>query len=645
MSDPHESDAQDTLIFAGPPSGTGAAIDLGTVVDGRYRVESELGRGGMGVVYLGRDTWLERHVALKMIAPSWAKDGEAASCFQREAKALASVRSPYVVQVYAFGVHQGRYFFAMEYVRGRSVLQILTEHRKHGDTIPTHRTLTILNRIAQGIDAVHAAGILHRDVKPSNIVIEEDTGRPVLVDFGLAVPGDDPGAALAIGTPQYMAPEQGGVGVPGASVTKSIDIYALGITAFEMLTGDLPFDATDRPRLLRLHARKQPPLLSSKRRELAPFDRTIARALAKDPADRYPSCTAFAEVLAAASDQWINSNLPTMPPPPGSKSKPESTSGKRLAQKTSGNKKTAPRPARVPDVAPEPVHSVSPGAPSPVSPVSLAAPTPPSGLAPSASGLAPTPSRGASLSPRPAFTTPARTPPGGVPRTPSLLSREPRTPTAEGAPERSVKEQLRLRAEPLRPSQLPPGDPLPPREEPFTPILPVSSPLYTRVSTAPPPPGDTPAPTASAHSGAGRVFHVLVVDDSPVFRKFTVQATEIAFFRRHKGRVVAVRGAGSGAEAIELATAQPPDLVILDYDMPGLDGIGTLSRLRELPMGHTARVVVLSGRVSAEHRWRFAVLGVGDFVKKPIDFRHLVDRLEAIAKRFEDSQAARAQPL
>lgn len=641
MSDPHESDAQDTLIFAGPPSGTGAAIDLGTVVDGRYRVESELGRGGMGVVYLGRDTWLDRHVALKMIAPSWAKDGEAASCFQREAKALASVRSPYVVQVYAFGVHLGRYFFAMEYVRGRSVLQILTEHRKHGDTIPTHRTLTILNRIAQGIDAVHAAGILHRDVKPSNIVIEEDTGRPVLVDFGLAVPGDDPGAALAIGTPQYMAPEQGGVGVPGAPVTKSIDIYALGVTAFEMLTGDLPFDATDRPRLLRQHARKQPPLLSTKRRELAPFDRTIARALAKDPADRYPSCTAFAEVLAAASEQWINSNLPTMPPPPGSSSKADSTPGKRPTQKATG-KKTAPRPPRAPEVTLDDAHLLSPRAAGPTSP---AGPTPPAGLPTTPQPNGPTSlSRAGSASFGPAAPTPTRTPPSGLPRTPSLSSREPRTPAPDGAPELPIKEQLRLRTEPLRPSQLPPGD-SPPREEPFTPILPVSSPLYTSVPTVPPPPSDATAQSASSPSGAGRVFHVLVVDDSPVFRKFTVQAAEIAFFRRHKGRVVAVRGAGSGAEAIELATAQPPDLVILDYDMPGLDGIGTLSRLRELPMGHTARVVVLSGRVSAEHRWRFAVLGVGDFVKKPIDFRHLVDRIEAIAKRFEDSQAARAQPL
>ncbi len=530
MPDPRDTEdlsfEPDTIVFGGPPSATGAAVDLGVIVDGRYRVESELGRGGMGVVYLARDTFLDRKVALKMIAPSWAKDGEAAACFQREAKALATIRSPFVVQVYAFGVHQGRYFFAMEYVRGRSVLQILTEHKKHGDTIPPHRTLTILNRIAQGIDAVHAQGILHRDVKPSNIVIEEDTGRPVLVDFGLAVPGDDPTAALAIGTPQYMAPEQGGVGVPGAAVTTRIDIYALGVTAFEMLTGDLPFDAADRPRLMRQHARKQPPALSSKNPDLAPFDKTIARALAKDPADRYPSCTAFAEVLAAASERWVNSVLPTLPPPAPDPKKADTPPGKKAPPKTA-QKAAAKAPARRP--------------------------------------------------------LPAAPPPPSLPRIDDAL--------VGGSP-----------------------------------------------SLAPPP---APSPSAPAPVS----FHVLVVDDSPVFRKFTVQATEIAFYRRHKNRVVAVRGAGSGKEAIELASAQPPDLVILDFDMPGLDGIGTLSRLRELPGGHSARVVVLSGRVSAEHRWRFAVLGVGDFVKKPIDFRHLVDRLEAIAKRFEEPHAAASPRL
>jgi serine/threonine protein kinase len=512
-----------TVVDPRSPSESEAALEIGTTVDGRYCVESELGRGGMGVVYLASDTWLDRRVALKVIAPTWARDGEITARFLREAKALASIRSNYVVQVYAFGVHEGSYFFAMEYVRGRTVKQILSEHRKHGDTIPPHRTLTILNRIARGLDAVHAAGILHRDVKPSNLVIEEDTGRPVLVDFGLAVPEDDPAAALALGTPQYMAPEQGGVGVPGATVSVRTDIYALGVTAFEMLTGELPFDTDDRARLMRWHARKTPPALSAKRPDLAPFDTTIARALAKDPADRYPSCTAFAEVLAAASDRWVHGNLPTVPPPPGSR--PGLDHGD-----------APPLPPRAPSFE-RPASDTTPPAPMPGPAVTM------------------TPS------------------PNAVPFAPSSADVSPSSPAS---PSRAV--------------------------------------------------------------------HVLVVDDSPVFRKFTMQAAQIAFFRCKKSRAVAVRGAGSGQEALELTAEQAPDLVILDFDMPGLDGVVTLSRLREMPGGHSARVVVLSGRVSAADRWRFAVLGVNEFVRKPIGLRQLVDRLERIARRFEESERQRDTP-
>jgi serine/threonine-protein kinase len=446
------------------------------VVDGRYQVTSVIGHGGMGIVYLAEDVGLGRPVALKMIAPRWLGDGAVVQSFQREAKALASIRSQYVVQVHAFGLHEGSYFFAMEYVRGRTLRKILMEHREHGDTIPLHRTLTILNRVAQGIDSVHAAGIVHRDVKPSNIVIEEDTGRPVLVDFGLAGPSSDPASALAIGTPQYMAPEQAGVGVPGAAVTPRTDVYSLGITAFEMLSGQLPFDSKDLAQLMRQHARRSPPALSSLRRDLAPFDKVVARALAKNPEERFPTCTAFAEVLAAAGERWVTSTLPTLPPPAADATEMEDAGAAR-------------------------------GRPSP---------------------------------------------------SPEAVHRD-------------------------------------------------------------------------------RPFHVLVVDDSPVFRRFTIQATQLALFRYRKDLRVGVEGAASGQEALERARAEPPDLVLLDFDMPGLDGVDTLSRLRALPGGGQARVVVLSGRVGPADRWRFAVLGVNHFVAKPIDFRQLVDRIEAIVKRFEET--------
>jgi serine/threonine protein kinase len=422
------------------------------IIDGRYRVDTELGRGGMGVVYLVKEMWLDRKVALKIIAPTWAGNAGAAVSFHREAKALASVRSDHVVQVYSFGLHEGSYFFAMEYIHGRSLRHILAEHREHGDTIAVSRALTIITQIAQGIDAVHAAGMIHRDVKPSNILIEDDTGRPVLVDFGLAVPDDDPAGTFSMGTPQYMAPEQTGLGLPGARVSQRTDVYALGCTAFEMLTGRLPFEGADQNQLLRQHARKTPPLLSSINKSLAPFDAVIARALAKDPDARFETCSAMASALAAAGERA------------------------RLGQLTS-------RPPPMPiDVDP--------------------------------------------------------------------------------------------------------------------------------------------------------VLRVLMIDQDVTVRRIAAQAVALAFSQHPSNPRVVVSASDSSESALERARVEPPDLVLLDYDMPGLDGTELLSRLRATHGCERVRVVVMSGRIAREERWRFSVLGVRDFVTKPIDLVELVQSLLGVVRRF-----------
>src|SRR5262245_9203374 len=291
-----------------------SGLEPALIIDGRYRVESELGRGGMGVVYLARDAWLDRPVALKVIAATWASDARANASFNKEAKALASIKSQHVVQVYTFGPHEGSYFFAMEFVQGKTLKAIIAEHRQHSATIPVHRTLSILTQIAAGIGDVHAAGIVHRDVKPANIVIEDDTARPVLVDFGLAAPGDDPTQAIAMGTPQYMAPEQAGL-LPDKTVSPRTDVYAFGVTAFEMLTGRLPFESTDHAQLMRNHARKKAPDVSLIRPDLASFDKAIAKALAKDPADRYESCSDMTQALVNAGDRWRTGHLSSRPAP------------------------------------------------------------------------------------------------------------------------------------------------------------------------------------------------------------------------------------------------------------------------------------------------------------------------------------------
>jgi len=168
-------------------------------------VEAQLGKGAMGVVLRVRDIGLDRDVALKLIAPPFIADPSAATRFRREAAALAAIRNEHVVQVYSFGPHEGSFFFAMEYVRGPTLEALMRQHADHGAFVPLHRALTILLQVASGLDAAHHAGIVHRDVKPSNIVIEEHTGRPVLVDFGLAHRGRLE-ASEVVGTPWPRRP-------------------------------------------------------------------------------------------------------------------------------------------------------------------------------------------------------------------------------------------------------------------------------------------------------------------------------------------------------------------------------------------------------------------------------------------------------
>jgi eukaryotic-like serine/threonine-protein kinase len=272
------------------------------MIDGRYMVEREIARGGMGVVYLAEDVGLGRRVALKLINPDVAERPEVVEHFQREASALASIRHENVVQIYAFGTDDGQMFFAMEYANGRDLDEIITEHASHNVIIPTYRALTILRQVASGLAAVHTAGIIHRDVKPGNIIIETDSGRPVLVDFGLAMPHDPTGklSGAAAGSPTYMAPEQ----ARGEATGPAADVYAFGVSAFEILTGRLPFLYDTIEEQLKAHAYEDPPLLSSIRPNLRAFDRVMARMLAKDPRARYDGFHSLVGVLDATIAKW-----------------------------------------------------------------------------------------------------------------------------------------------------------------------------------------------------------------------------------------------------------------------------------------------------------------------------------------------------
>lgn len=253
----------------------------------------------MGVVFRAKDVFLDRPVALKLVDPMLGAAAAAAE-FVKEARALAQVRHTHVVQVYAYGIHDHTPFFAMEFIDGVNLDHVLERLAAEGTRMDRARALDIIAAIGRGLDAVHAQKLVHRDVKPSNVMLEHGTGRPVLVDFGLArrKSNSSPVMSLVGGTPQYLSPEQAR-DVDGSLTTRASDLYSFACTAYEMLTGS-PVFLGDMFEVLRAHAEDAPALPSSIDAELAVFDGVFARALAKSPEYRYESCTAFVAELESA---------------------------------------------------------------------------------------------------------------------------------------------------------------------------------------------------------------------------------------------------------------------------------------------------------------------------------------------------------
>jgi len=286
---------------------------MSETIDERYRVLKALGAGSMGVVYLAEDVFLGRPVAIKVIDPVHASHPASHERFVKEARALAQIRHQNVVQVYAFGPHQKSFYFAMEYVEGDN-LEVSIDA---GETVDVARAIEILRAVADGLDAVHARKLVHRDVKPSNIVIEKGTLRPVLIDFGLARrrSTSSPRVSIAAGTPSYMAPEQA-TDPEGTRVTFRADIYALACTGFEILTGRMLFDGKDIFEVMLHHMKTPAPKLSSRRPDLAPLDAAFERALSKEPTARHESAKAFvAELELALTEHEKTTRRDTIGPP------------------------------------------------------------------------------------------------------------------------------------------------------------------------------------------------------------------------------------------------------------------------------------------------------------------------------------------
>ncbi len=263
---------------------------------GAYEVEEEIGRGGMAIVYKARHVSLGRYVALKILLPHLATDTEIVHRFLQEARAAAALRHPNIVTVYDVGQSDGFYYIAMEYIEGQS-LQTLIQRRGR---LPPQEVVSILKQVAAALDEAHRQGIVHRDVKPSNVLIEARTGRGVLTDFGVArVMHGGPRLTQTgafIGTLHYASPEQ----LQGKEVDHRADLYALGVMTFEMLTGHVPFSG-DAGAVVAGHLQRPPPSV----RQYVPslptsVDEALAPALAKDPARRYRSATALARALEQA---------------------------------------------------------------------------------------------------------------------------------------------------------------------------------------------------------------------------------------------------------------------------------------------------------------------------------------------------------
>ena len=277
--------------------------DLSGQTLGKYQLIERLGRGGMADVYKGYQPGLDRYVAVKVLHPHLSEDPGFITRFKREARSVAELRHPHIVQVFDFDVQGESYYMVMEHVEGGQTLkQLLQELSARGERLPLDTTLGILHKMADALAYAHGLGMIHRDIKPANILIP-NIDRPVLSDFGIARLLGETGLTSSgqmVGTPAYMSPEQG----KGERGDVRSDIYALGIVLYEMLTGRPPYDA-DTPYAVILKHINDP--LVPPHALIGPLpdaiERIVLKCLAKNPEDRFASMAELREALRTASGE------------------------------------------------------------------------------------------------------------------------------------------------------------------------------------------------------------------------------------------------------------------------------------------------------------------------------------------------------
>jgi hypothetical protein len=270
----------------------------GSVLGG-FVIEEAAGRGGMGVVYRARQQRPERVVALKVISPEFANDPAFQDRFERESEIAAQIEHPNVIPVYAVGDEGGVLYLAMRFVVGTDLRATLTREGR----LEPQRAAVIVDQVAQALDAAHAHGLVHRDVKPSNVLVATSGGREhvYLTDFGLSRRVESSQGLTAtgalVGTIDYIAPEQ----ARGERVDARTDVYSLGCMLFHLVTGTVPFPRPNDVAKLYAHTAEPPPAARERVAELPPaLDEVLARAMAKDPADRFPSAGDLGRAALAA---------------------------------------------------------------------------------------------------------------------------------------------------------------------------------------------------------------------------------------------------------------------------------------------------------------------------------------------------------
>ncbi len=318
---PSTAEGSGTLAAPAPTGAPFAGGDLWNLKPGdrlgRYEILSTLGRGGMGVVFKARDTVLERTVAIKTLGPLLADNEVARKRFMREGRAAAAVKDQHVVTVYGVEEHAGAPYIVLEFVEGGSLEGLLAR----AAPLPADEVVRLGAQIADGLAAAHQKGLIHRDVKPANVLLEAETGRAVLTDFGLARAVDDASLSRSgevCGTPHYMAPEQ----VLGAAVDHRADLFSLGSVLYFMCSGKLPFDAPSSTAVLHRVIDKEPPPLPA---SVPPWLAEIITALhAKEPAQRIPSAREVKEALLARRGWGATRPLTATARPPAGGAAPPS---------------------------------------------------------------------------------------------------------------------------------------------------------------------------------------------------------------------------------------------------------------------------------------------------------------------------------